>query len=272
MPTRHLHAVDTRYWHYRQQGDTAAETALILLHDLPRTSAVFGPLFAELGILRPKMRILAPDIPGLGGTEPLAKSPESMLDYVPSLRAFFREMGLRQIILYGVESGAQLAIAYANTYPDKVAHAWLDQVGHLTDADRQAMPTPDLTPRADGSHLTELWAMAEDVAQYVPWFMADEAHRISPPPLPEQTARLAETILSAGPAYMQAYRASIAHEQAENIQKLTVPTTIFQPEGGDIPPQLSALLAHTLPTNVQIVDVPANAPERTRIIAEQLVK
>lgn len=156
MPTRHLLAVDSRYWHYRQQGDSSAETAIVLLHTSPHNSEIFAPLFGRLASLRPKMRIIAPDMPGYGGTDPLPGPPASLEAYVPHFRAFFREMGLRQVIIYGTGTGAQLAIAYANAYPDKVANVLIDNVFQASQPERQiilANVFPDLTPGPDGSHL-----------------------------------------------------------------------------------------------------------------------
>ena len=275
MPTRHLIAVENRYWHYRQQGDSSAETAVILLHTSPGSSAMFAPLFAELASIRPKMRILAPDIPGYGGTDPLPTPPTSLQAYLPQFRAFFREMGLRQVILYGTGTGAQFAIAYANAYPDKVAKVLLDNAFQVEETERQAILTnsfPDLTPRPDGSHLMKVWQLANGFSQYSPWFMADEAHRIGPPPTPEQTQQTAIEFLNAGPDYALGYQAAFDHERAENVQRLTVPSTLFRWQGSAFLPQVDALVAQGLPTNVQVADTPETPAEHYKAVAERLVK
>lgn len=236
---------------------------------------MFAPLFAELGSLRPKMRILAPDIPGYGGTDPLPNPPASLQDYLPSFRAFFREMGLRQVILYGTGTGAQLAIAYAHAYPDKVANVLLDNAFHIDETERQAILTnsfPDLTPRADGSHLAKVWQMSTGFMQYFPWFMTDEAHRIGPVPTPEQTQQMAMEFLNAGVNYAHGYRAAFDHERAENVKRLTVPTTLFRWQGSAFLPQIDALIAEGFPANVQITDTPETLPQHYKTVAEGLVK
>lgn len=275
MPTRHLLAVDTRYWHYRQQGDSSAETAIVLLHTSPRSSDMFAPLFAELASLRPKMRIIAPDMPGYGGTDPLPSSPASLQAYVPHFRALFREMGLRQVIIYGTGTGAQLAIAYANAYPDKVANMLLDNAFQVDEEARQAILTssfPDLTPSADGSHLVSAWKMATGFTQYLPWFMTDEAHRIAPPPTPEQTQKTALEFLNAGSGYAQGYQASFEHERADNLQRLAVPTTLFRWEGSAFLPQIDALIERGLPANIQIADTPTALADHYKAVADWMVK
>jgi pimeloyl-ACP methyl ester carboxylesterase len=275
MPTRHLLAVENRYWHYRQQGDVTAETAVILLHTSPGSSSMFAPLFAELASLRPKMRILAPDIPGYGGTDPLPSPPTSLQAYLPQFRAYFREMGLRQVILYGSGTGAQLAIAYAKGYPDKVANVFLDNAFHVEETERQAILAnsfPDLTPRPDGSHLMKVWQMANCFSQYSPWFMADEAHRIGPPPTPEQAQQTAMEFLNAGPDYALGYLAAYEHERAENVKHLTVSTTLFRWEGSTFLSQIDTLIAQGLPANIQVVDTPEPLSGHYKAVAERLVK
>ncbi|MBO0952365.1 alpha/beta fold hydrolase [Fibrella forsythiae] len=275
MLTRHLLAVENRYWHYRQQGDATAETAIVLLHTLPGNSAMLAPLFAEITGLRPKMRILAPDMPGYGGTDALLRPATSLQDYLPSFRAFFREMGLRQVILYGTGMGAQLAIAYANAYPDKVANVVLDNAFQLSQTDKEAIPAnpfPDLTPRPDGGHLKTAWQLASGLNQYFPWFTTSETHRIGPVPTPEQTHQAAMELLNAGAGYSHGYQAAFDHERAENVQRLTVPTTLFRGEGSPSQPQTDALVELGLPANIQVVDAPATGNEHDKAVAERLVK
>jgi pimeloyl-ACP methyl ester carboxylesterase len=236
---------------------------------------MFEPLFGELASLRPKLRILAPDMPGYGGTDPLPGPPGSLQAYLPHFRAFFREMGLRQVILYGTGTGAQLAIAYASAHPDKVANVVLDNAFQSGEIERRAAltnPLPDLTPRPDGSHLLTVWQLANAFSQYAPWFMADEAHRIGLPPAPLQTQQTALEFMRAGSDYAQGYKAAFEYERAENVQRLTVPTTLLHQESSPFLPQLDALIGQGLPTNVQVADTPAHMTQHYKAVAERLVK
>ena len=51
-------------------GDQAAP-ALLLLHGMPNASRMFLPLVPELA---PHCRIVAPDLPGLGASDPIANA------------------------------------------------------------------------------------------------------------------------------------------------------------------------------------------------------
>jgi pimeloyl-ACP methyl ester carboxylesterase len=274
MPTRHLTAVDDRYWHYRQQGDATADEAIVLLHASPRSSIMFEPLMALLAEKAPNRRVVAPDTPGYGLTDPLPTPPQSLTDYLPPLQTFFRALGLRQLTMYGTATGAQLGIAYANTYPADVPHLLLDNACHFTETEREAILShyfPDLAPQPDGSHLQRTWQMAESFAQYFPWFMADEAHRIGPPPPPEQTHQTALEFLQTGPGYADAYRAAFAHERAENIHRLNVPTTLFRWQGSMLLPYIDALIASSLPEKINVVETPAPILERLQTISRYLL-
>jgi pimeloyl-ACP methyl ester carboxylesterase len=267
MPTRHLTPVDDCYWHYRQQGDPTADEAIVLFHASPRHSAMFAPLMADLAEAMPHRRVIAPDTPGYGLTDPLPTPPHTLADYLPHFQTFFQSLGLRRITLYGTATGAQLGIAYAYTYPNDIAHLLLDNACHFTNTEREAILTgyfPDLKPRPDGSHLQRAWQMAEGLAQFFPWFRADEAHRIGSPPLPEQTHQAVLELLQAGPAYADAYRAAFQHERAENVHRLTVPTTLFRWQGSMLLPHIDALIASGLPKNVKVVETPAPMAERFR--------
>ncbi|WP_370727765.1 alpha/beta fold hydrolase [Fibrella arboris] len=273
MPTRHLIAVENRYWHFRQQGDTTAETAIVLLHTFPGDSAMFAPLFDELSALRPKMRLIAPDIPGYGGTDPLPRSPTSLQDYLPSFRAFFRELGLRQVIVYGTGSGAQFATAYSNAYPDKVASVFLDDALQAEGPEREyrlAYTFPDLTPQPDGSHLPTVWQLATNLLQHFPWLGNHEAHHVDLPPTPEQIQRTAVEIMRAGADYVQGYRAAIHYAQMARVGHLPVPTTLFRryanAEQPDAPDQ------QELPASIQLVDTPSALSGHYKVVAERLLK
>jgi pimeloyl-ACP methyl ester carboxylesterase len=267
MQTRHLLAVEGRYWHYRQQGNPTATEAIVLLHASPRSSAMFGPLMTLLAGTYPGRRVVAPDTPGYGLTDSLPSPAQTLTDYVPHFRAFFASLGLHSLTVYGTATGAQLGIAYANTYPANVHHLLLDNACHFAETERAAILSqyfPDLSPRPDGSHLQRTWQMAEGFAQYFPWFIADEAHRIGPPPPPDQTHQTALDFLQTGPGYADAYRAAFMHEHADNVRRLNVPTTLFRWQGSMLLPYIDALIASDLPETVTVVGTPAPMPERFR--------
>ena len=259
---RHVRRAGGLRWHWRECGSGAAPP-LVLLHPSPRSGAMYEawmPALAQHG------RVLAIDTPGYGGSDPLPVPPTSMADYVAPLHALLSELAGRHCVVYGSATGAQLAIAYALRHPQAVAHLVLDNAAHFDDAERAAILAryfPDLSPRDDGGHLLDAWRTVAQMAQFFPWFMADEAHRISArvPTAAEVHAGVQE-LLAAGPGWAQAYRCAFEHERASHVMALRAPTTLLRWEASILLPHIDRLIAHALPPNVQVLRVPAAMPER----------
>lgn len=262
MIERHLRQINGVYLHYRAIGQVGG-VPLVLLHPSPRNSAMFEPM---MRLLQNDLDLIAPDTPGYGGSDPLPRLPASVADYLPCLRTLLLEVAGPRFMLYGSATGAQLAIAYAKSHPGDVAHLFLDNAAHFEPEERQRIVDgyfPDLTPGADGAHLQRAWNMAQQMTQFFPWFQNDEAHRISQRvATPAEVQTLALEFLAAGPHYDSAYRAAFEHERAQNVQALTVPTTIFRWLGSVLLPHIDHLLAQSLPANVSMVETPLAMAER----------
>ncbi len=247
---------------YREAGEAAAQP-LVLLHPSPRSSAMFEPWMRELA---EHFHVFAPDTPGYGGSDPLPVPSDSLAAYLPPLLEWLQQVVGPRAMIYGSATGAQLGIALANRTPESVQHLLLDNAAHFDAEERDWMLAhyfPDLRPRPDGSHLQELWRMARQMAQFFPWFAADEAHRYSmrEPTAEEVHATVCE-FLAAGPGYAAAYRAAFVHERASEVQKLKVPVTLFRWLGSMLLPHIDRLLAHALPPQLRVVETPAGLPER----------
>ncbi len=271
MIERHLRQIDDIYLHYRMAGKVGG-LPLVLLHPSPRSSAMFEPM---MRLLQDDFYLVAPDTPGYGGSDPLPTNPTGINDYLPSLRALLLQAAGPRFMLYGSATGAQLAIAYANLHPGDVAHLFLDNAAHFDPAERQRIVDdyfPDLTPNDDGVHLQRAWHMALQMTQFFPWFLNDEAHRISQRiPTPAEVQMLAMEFLAAGPHYDRAYRAAFEHERAQNVQALRVPTTIFRWSGSVLLRHIDNLLAHKLPANIKVVETPLAMSERYATMRRQFV-
>ena len=105
--------------------------------------------------------------------------------------------------------------------------------------------------------------MAAQMLEFFPWFMADEAHRISPrePTAAEVHAGFAE-LIAAGAGWAAAYRAAFEHERAANVQALRVPATVLRWQGSILLRHIDNLLAHELTSNVSVLVTPADPPGR----------
>jgi pimeloyl-ACP methyl ester carboxylesterase len=270
-PTRHVQSAGGLQWHWRQAGVGQA-SKLVLLHPSPRSSVMYEPWMRTLA---KHFHVLAIDTPGYGGSEPLPTAPTSIRDYVAPLRALLMAVAGPRFMLYGSATGAQIAIAFALAHPAQVQHLCIDNAAHFDDDERQHMLAhyfPDITPRADGSHLQTAWSMAGAMLQFFPWFEQNAAHRFrdNPPAADEVHAAFGE-LLAAGPGWAQAYRAAFEHEHAKHVQALRVPTTVLRWQGSILLRYIDRLLAHTLPDKVQSLDVPAHLALRFETMTEHLL-
>jgi pimeloyl-ACP methyl ester carboxylesterase len=258
--------------HWRECG-AADAPLLVLLHPSPRSSAMYEPWLPRLAALG--LRACALDTPGYGASDGLAQPVVHLNDYLPALRDWAKQLGGSQRpMVYGSATGAQLATAWGRAHPGELRHLLLDNAAHFDDAERATLLEryfPDLSPQADGSHLATAWRLAAQMAQFFPWYEADEAHRVSTrvPSAAEVHASALE-FLNAGPAYAAAYRAAFEHERAANVQSLRVPTTLLRWAGSPILKHIDRLLAHPLPPNVQVLRVPAPQVERLAAIEQHL--
>ena len=240
----YLEFTDGRQTHYRRAG---AGEPVILLHPSPLSSAWMEPV---IEVLRDIADVIAPDTPGYGASDPLpvpsarfrgderqSESTGNLIPYIQWLHEFILALGFRRVGLYGSATGAQIAIEFARAYPEATRFVVLDNVAHFTAEEREGMLAryfPDLSPRADGSHLLTTWSMVSGLWQWFPWYRQDEAHRIAEPGAvpPEVIQRMLVDHLRAGPDYARAYRAAMRNEDASRVRGIAVPVRIIRWEGG----------------------------------------
>jgi pimeloyl-ACP methyl ester carboxylesterase len=236
---------------YRQAG---SGPLLFLLHPSPRNSRMMVPL---MHLLADGFTVVAPDLPGYGYSDKMPVTIDSLYDYLPYLQGFFNSFGGAPVWVYGTATGAQLGIAYGLTYPQGVAHLFLDNTAHFEEAQRQAILHnyfPDFTPRADGGHLQSIWQHVCDGCLYFPWYDKTEANRIAVQlPSTEVLQEIVKDYVLAGANYADAYKAAFEHERAEKLQQLTCPATIFKWMGSPLLPYINQLLQFDMPQQVQTI-------------------
>lgn len=256
--------------HYRRAGSGAP---LLLLHPSPMSSGFMQPLIDNLCDLAD---VIAPDTPGYGNSDPLPNPSDDLSAYVQWLGDFIQTLGFDRVGLYGSATGAQIAIEFANTYPEKLHYLLLDNAAHFNAAERQEILRdylPDLSPNADGSHLQQVWEIATALYQWFPWYQQDEAHRVGPATVPvELVHATALEYLRAGPDYGRAYRAAFMNEDAARVQSITVPVRVIRWQGSILKTYSDRYDDFAWPEHIQMLHCEKTPEARLQAIRQAVVK
>jgi pimeloyl-ACP methyl ester carboxylesterase len=238
--------------HYRTMG---SGEVIVLLHASPRS----GKMLENFGkMLSVHFKVVIPDLPGYGYSDSIPEKVETLYDVVPYLKEFFEALNLIKISIYGTATGAQLAIAYTLTYPNDVKGLFLDNPAHFSEEECDKISENyfiDLSPKADGSHLKDLWNHVRESMMYFPWYDHSAENQFSTiePSLYIITDTVNEYLV-AGIRYDELYRAAFLHERVEKIQQLRVPTVIFKWKASILLKYIEKLLSFQLPDNVRVVE------------------
>jgi pimeloyl-ACP methyl ester carboxylesterase len=207
--------------HYRRYG---SGSPVIALHASPLSSAFMLP---TINALSKHADVVAPDTPGYGQSDPLTQamldSSDDLSPYVEWLREFIDGLGFDKVGLYGVATGSQIAISFAERYPERLNYVIMDSAAHFSDKERQEIPLqyfPSISPKADGSHLELAWKMSNGLFNWFPWYAEDEEHRIGNNPSPEMIHAVAQAYIIAGNDYAQAYQRAFNLEDANVILRV----------------------------------------------------
>jgi len=256
-----------RQTHYRHAGQDCAGVTLIMLHPSPMSSELMLPV---MNALNGVCELIAPDTPGYGQSDPLTKeqlnSSAVLGPYVEWLAEFIDRLNLDTVGLYGSATGAQIAIEFAKTYPEKTVFIVLDNAADFTDAEREEVMNgyfPDLSPKKDGSHLQDIWKISESLFKWFPWNEQNDEHLISnaTPPLAAVQAT-AKAYLLAGADYAQAYRRAFMNEDASRLQAVTVQTRVIRWEGSLLKQYSDRFDQYDWPKNIQMCHCGKTTDER----------
>jgi pimeloyl-ACP methyl ester carboxylesterase len=90
---------------------------LVLLHGFPLDHRIWEPQIADVN---DGARVLAPDLPGFGGSPPLVAAKPTMEAYARALLAWADGIGLGRFILAGHSMGGYIALAVARLAPERL--------------------------------------------------------------------------------------------------------------------------------------------------------
>ncbi|MDE0333926.1 MAG: alpha/beta fold hydrolase [Defluviicoccus sp.] len=98
----------------RDAGDVSLPT-LVLLHGLGGNAAMWR---RQYGALSDRFRVVGWDMPGYGGSDPLAGTPAAA-DFVRALAGLLDALGIDRACLVGQSVAAPIAASFARAFPDR---------------------------------------------------------------------------------------------------------------------------------------------------------
>jgi pimeloyl-ACP methyl ester carboxylesterase len=252
--------------HVRSAGDGAP---VLLIHQCPRSSLELEPLLTELARLG--RRAHAIDLPGFGGSEPLRHPRPSIQDIAEHVAGTVRALGIAGCPVYGMHTGAKVALQLALRQPDTVSTLVLDGLSMNPPGDGPGEGYfAGFTPRQDGAHLAELWCRERDQYRFFPWNRATPDARLPWPAADAETiqAHLLDLLL-AGPDFGRTYRAPYAYDAREAITRVEVPTQIVCREDDLLASHLDRL--PPLPSGCHVRRLPPDTDAWRDAVARALV-
>ena len=156
-----------------------AKPALLLIHGLPNSSSYFRNV---LGVLAQDSFVIAPDLPGFGGSEPLPRP--SFSRFADLIEALLAQLGVESFHLYVHDFGANVALHLATRAPRRIRGLVIQNANaHESGMGPQWTPVraywADPTPERE-AEATSFLTLEGTRKQYVGGIPEDIAARIDP--------------------------------------------------------------------------------------------
>ena len=254
--------VGSRQVHYRRAG---AGPAAVLLHESPRSSASMSWLIRPLAR---RFCVLAFDTPGYGSSTRFEAESPAIADYAHTLAGALDALGVEQCGVYGVHTGAAIALELARRDPQRVTCAVLDGLPLYSDDESSELLehyAPTFAPRIDGAHLAALWTCYRDRFLFSPWYRRERlTRRDVAMPEPDALHEGVMDMLRSGNGYGAGYAAAFRFRAVPAIADLTVPTTILEHEGDLLAGQVDRL--GELPESASVLRLPTDRKQSADVI------
>lgn len=130
---------------------------LLMLHSTPESCM---SLKDDALRLADTYRVIVMSTMGYGQSDRPPKPYTTMHEFAQAVIWLMDDLGLQKPNVYGFLTGSQIAIELASSWPDRVDKLILDEVFNWGTESRRAVHERlhrYYPPKADGSHLTELW-------------------------------------------------------------------------------------------------------------------
>jgi pimeloyl-ACP methyl ester carboxylesterase len=247
--------VRVRLW-----GAPGEGSPILLLHDVPGGSASLQELAAELAVTRP---VIAPDLPGLGESQPLPYP--SLGSYVGTLAELLEALRVTSFDVVAEGLGGTFAIALAAHHPGHVRRMVLDGVTMVRSRERRRVAQhycPPAAPDRHGAYLQRLWHQLRDAELSWPWFerAAQAARSPSPGFDAERRQRQLVDVMKQLPSYGDAARAALEAAVRDLLPAVTQPVLLLD-VAGDMRYASTARAARRL-ANARVLPRPAAAAGR----------
>jgi pimeloyl-ACP methyl ester carboxylesterase len=248
--------------------------ALVLLHQSPQSSHAMLPWMRRLCS---RYAVFAPDTPGFGQSDPLPLAQPTIPDLAAALGELLRALGLPQVLLFGVHTGAVIAARLALDQPQRVALLVCDGLSLFTPAEKRELLDgylPPFEPLWCGSHLAWLWARLREQHLFFPWHVNGPAQRLAYPlPRPETLYADALDMLSAGDGYRAGYRAPLMYELGgATAAGLRVPARLLYRDGDVLASHITRLPALPHQVRVEQVSTSPAAPHIDEALAQRALE
>jgi pimeloyl-ACP methyl ester carboxylesterase len=228
--------IDGRAISYRAAGDGPVT---LLLHGIGSGSASFQ---GQLDGLSGKLRLIAWDAPGYGGSDPLEAETPSAADYADAARALLDALGLKdteKIHLVGHSLGTVIASAFAARYPEKLLTVTL------------ASATAGYAKADHAARVDRLNARIATIRELGPAGMAASRGReVLSPDAPPQALEKVRAVMSAlhVEGYCQAARMLHSSDIYDDIATIAVPALVMCGSADTVTPEaLNRRIAAAIP-------------------------
>ncbi len=254
---------------YLRAEQAISETPVLLFHASPTSSESQLPLMFELA--RAGLHSVAFDTPGYGDSSGFTDQPTRFAPYLRRFDEALQQLNIQRCALFGIATGAQLALEFCKSYPAYAHTVMLDAACHFDDAQRDHLLEqyfPSLAPTLSGEHLNITWRICRRLFSSFPWFSehSEDQLALSPPPL-HVIHQFALAYWRAGSRYDYAYRLAFANEHAGQYHALPCPVYLVRRADSIVARHTDALLKHSLPAQVRTFDAPLGAATRATAIA-----
>lgn len=226
----------------RSAGEAHGGIPMLVLHDVPGSSALLDPLLLRLGEQR---RVLAFDLLGQGESIAPDDWTPSVGVWAESLLTALDRLGIARVHIYGHGSGGVIGAVLASRAPDRVASLHLGAPPALPAEGRALFAAgyaPSAQPESDGSHLLRVWHHLRDQELWWPWHERTRAAARSGEPEidPQTLTRRARECLKQPMHYQASWQTVLSYGLRELLLTLHCRSTVtagerdlFAPLAGD---------------------------------------